>query len=304
MHPTLDLTYWNSLLLPDLKKEPHHIEGRLLSGTPHSVVIMEHYRQLAAAAGCLVGESRPVDRFVFGEGEPPERHLTKVNGLPYRPRTKPWPTDGEGRQLTFVCQFCFADSRDHLSDLPGDVLLVFMKTRRSVFTQGNVPAPPIYEDSLLFEWYPLGLEDLVQDPPTPLLDFPKCYAIRHRSLDYYDDETFTEFLLSPLPEAALPTHEFWRTGMLRGFTSWPQMKIGGIPFHYKRPDLLERPRFLGGFESVVAVLIPEFPACNELKSDALDEGISDESSFEIDHLLSLNFFLSDSGSADWMPEFT
>jgi hypothetical protein len=56
----------------------------ILCDSPISVVAVEHYRAKAAASGDL-GPSVPVDKFVFGKGEPPQRHLTKVNGLPYRP---------------------------------------------------------------------------------------------------------------------------------------------------------------------------------------------------------------------------
>lgn len=304
MHPTLDLAHWSSLILPDLQYGIENFEGLLFSESPYSIVIIERYRRLAADAGCRMGPSRPVDRLVFGEGESPERHLTKVNGLPYRPKTKPWPVDNDGRQLTFLFQFCFADSRDHITDLPGDVLLVFIGTRRSAFTGENVPAPTIYDDSLVFEWYPLGLEGLVDDPPSPLFIFPKCYAVRHRSLDYRDDAQVTEFLLHNIPEQSLPDHEFWRTATLRAFTSWPRMKIGGIPFHYDMPEIISRPRFLGGFCGVSGAMIPEYPRSNELKLDALSMGLSDSAFFEIEHLLCLNFFLNDAGSVEWVAEFT
>ncbi|NQT13137.1 MAG: DUF1963 domain-containing protein [Planctomycetes bacterium] len=71
------------------------------------------------------GPAVPVDVFVMATGEPRDRHVTKIGGLPYRPASKPWPKSQDRQPMTFLAQFCFADSKDLVGDLPGEVLLVF-----------------------------------------------------------------------------------------------------------------------------------------------------------------------------------
>lgn len=70
----------------------------------------------------------PTDMFLWGRGEAPDPRMTKIGGVPYLPRDTPWPQH-RGRPLTFVAQFGFHDSRDLVSKLPGDVLLVFAPDR-------------------------------------------------------------------------------------------------------------------------------------------------------------------------------
>ena len=134
-HPEFDLDHWRTTLMPDsrVQSEPSlpPLQDALFSDSPISVVIAEHYRRLAIAGGAALGPRLPVDRFVFGRGEPAERHLTKVNGLPYRPRSRPWPHDFTGRPMTFLAQLSFVDSSDHMNPLPGDVMLIFMRTMRA-----------------------------------------------------------------------------------------------------------------------------------------------------------------------------
>src|SRR5437879_1094826 len=82
------------------------------------------------------GPAVPVDLFIMADGEPADRHVTKIGGLPYRSGT-PWPTmrDGEppygsatprarmrdGEPLLFLAQFNFSDSKDLSGELPGDL---------------------------------------------------------------------------------------------------------------------------------------------------------------------------------------
>lgn len=96
-----------------------------------------------------------VDVFVMAEGEPADRHVTKVAGLPYRPRNIRWPRRDDGKPLTFLAQFCFVDSKDLVGDLPGDVLLVFTESEDQCC------------DTLYYEWYPLGISDLIQPAEFP-----------------------------------------------------------------------------------------------------------------------------------------
>ena len=59
--------------------------------SPIHLVALEDLRSQLAESG-LLGQGIPADVFAFALGEPAERHVTKVGGLPYRPAGEPWPT--------------------------------------------------------------------------------------------------------------------------------------------------------------------------------------------------------------------
>lgn len=65
------------------------------------------------------------DVFVWCQGEPANRALTKVGGLPYWPVNRDWPMDDS--PMRFVAQFNFSDSLDLLPELPGTILCVFCR---------------------------------------------------------------------------------------------------------------------------------------------------------------------------------
>jgi hypothetical protein len=108
------------------------------------------------------GPSVAVDLFIMAEGEPENRHATKIAGLPYRPAHLPWPIGEAGTPLLFLAQFNFVDSRDIVPDLPNDLLLVFVDG----------------DGELQFEWQPLGLDDLTDGSELPPQDVPTlpCYG--------------------------------------------------------------------------------------------------------------------------------
>jgi hypothetical protein len=104
----------------------------------------------------------PTDQIFFIAAEPADRSVTKVAGLPYRAAGLPWPRTDDGRPMTFLAQFCFAESRDLVGKLPGDLLLIFAEGR-----DAYLPDP--YDSSLRFEWHPLGVRDLVGAEAIPEL---------------------------------------------------------------------------------------------------------------------------------------
>ena len=131
--------------------------------------------------------------------------------LPYRPKNKPWPHDRCGVPLTFLAQFCFADSTDHVGDLPGSVLLVFI--RRVQLLDGGVSDycdPYLDDDSLQFEWYSLGLTELITIDQLPHItfEFPTCFGVRFRGLDYAETDRNLQQLMGVVPAEFLGTHEF------------------------------------------------------------------------------------------------
>ena len=85
----------------------------------------------------------PVDLFLWCRQSFPVGPTTRLGGVPYRPRDRPWPTNSDGVPHTFVCQFCFLDSIDVLGrKLPGDILTVMFENEEShwggnIFTEWN-----------------------------------------------------------------------------------------------------------------------------------------------------------------------
>jgi hypothetical protein len=120
------------------------------------------------------GVAVPVDVFIMAKGEPPDRHVTKLGGLPYRPADKPWPKQTDGKPMTFIGQICFADSKDLTGGLPGDVLLMF------------APSPVEVVESLVFEWYPLAMTNLMPAKKLPKQpwQFHPCYGYIYRAVNF------------------------------------------------------------------------------------------------------------------------
>lgn len=137
-----------------------------------------------------VGDTVPVDYVLFELGEPPERHHTKIGGLPYRPADKPWPVcegchdpayadvlPAAGTPMVFVGQIWFSQSRDLTPpDLPGDVLLLF--TEDDSFCNG-----------WRLEWYPLGLSNLttINESPDDIDEFVTCFGHVVRTTEPADE---------------------------------------------------------------------------------------------------------------------
>src|SRR5262245_4812542 len=122
---------------------------------PPTVAVNEQLRTEAVAGRSHLGKRLPTDVAVWARGEPRNRAITKVGGLPYRPSDAPWPSDGRGEPMRFIVQICFADSRDLVPPLPGDILLVF----------GDDDALVAEPERLVFEWWPLACESLVSEAP-------------------------------------------------------------------------------------------------------------------------------------------
>lgn len=111
------------------------------------------------------GLAVPVDVFIMGEGEPRDRHVTKIGGIPYRPAGQGWPVGNDGRPLQFLGQICFADSKDLTGSLPGDVLLLFAEDAKD---PGDIH----------FEWQALGLTEVLadRDVPDAASPFAPCHG--------------------------------------------------------------------------------------------------------------------------------
>jgi hypothetical protein len=163
--------------------------GGLITGPAH-IALLEQARDEAFAHEAGL-ERVPTDIFVWNRGEPTERAVTKVGGLPYRPAGKPWPVAKDGTPMTFVAQFCFADSRDLVPVLPGDVLLIFTVGVEYRYKNEIDYSPKLSnsydEDSeVAFEWVSLGDFPLTTQAEIPQTGWQiqPCYGTIYRTWDY------------------------------------------------------------------------------------------------------------------------
>ena len=170
--------------------------------------------------GITAPDAVPCDLFVWGIGEPPDRRLTRVGGMPWLPKAIPWPTFG-GKAATFLCQFDFRDSKDLTGQLagktlPGDLLLVFVAGEYSALT-GD-------ENELQFVWVSaeeteIHTDNDVPDPAHPF-EFVTAWGVRYRGEDVPSqwDKAYD------IPDEAA-SGRLWALPVLWG------TKIGGVPYH-------------------------------------------------------------------------
>ena len=139
---------------------------------PLPVAYREQVISQVRNAGGELGEPAPVDLCIWQFGDSPRRDVTKVGGVPYWPLKEPWPTSENGRPYTFVAQFCFADSRDILPSLPGDLLSILA-------TEDD------YSD-IECAWFEIGEGDLLDAQSLPTLQWTiqPCHAVLHRTAEY------------------------------------------------------------------------------------------------------------------------
>ena len=180
--------------------------GEMVAG-PRDIAVVEQLRDEALARhGRLSGEVVPTDVFVFGLGDAPMPEATKVGGLPYWPADRPWPSAPSGGPMTYIAQFCFADSRDIVPDLPGEVLVLFGDWEAYCDDEGT---------ALLGEWVSIGPRPLIAPGDLVATDWPHitpCYGQIHRTWDYAGDER-------PFDDYRCP----WLLESIEG------TKIGGLP---------------------------------------------------------------------------
>ena len=203
------------------------------------------------------GPSVPVDIFIMAEGEPADRHVTKVGGLPYRPAGAMWPKSQDGKPMYFVAQFNFSNSRDITGDLPGDLLLVFVA---DTF------------DSVIFEWQRPGIADLmtVEEIPTPLAGLDPCYGHIFRTVSYPQAKCKTSG--DPLCRGKDVWSDYW-------LPQYQAMQIGSAPFFIQGDPKLPG-RLLCTICSVGPDLDKHFPWINH--PEPLPE---QESSFDCNYLM-------------------
>jgi len=221
-----DLALWSSKLALTPEYLFAYASGAATS--PASLLSLIDFRERLKESG-YSGSTVPCDVFVLGEGEPQERDVTKVGGLPYRPASAAWPIAPDGTPYVFAFQFRVTESHDILPQIPGDVLLFFMKD----------PYIELGDDSFVhIEWQPLGLTDLVVPEKCLGEKWPYFYGygIRYRSLDFVDQEAVSkeyvrQWKLLGIEETG---GEYTNHLIALGATRYGGPKIGGLPPWFQR----------------------------------------------------------------------
>lgn len=86
-HKEFDLKYWQEKLAGQSYDQFYHWDSVV---GPRDVCQIEYLREKAQTQYPL-GEPAPADLFVFALGEPEDRSVTKIGGVPYRPADLSWP---------------------------------------------------------------------------------------------------------------------------------------------------------------------------------------------------------------------
>jgi len=246
------------------------------------------------------GPTIPVDIFTFGKGEGNDRMGTKVGGLPYRRKDTPWPVDECGQPYAFLAQFCFTDSEDLVGDLPGDVLLVFLRTSKSEWggkVRSFLTRSAVWETwdkSLIFEWQNEGLTNLIEKQDLacgPLnLQMPTCYGVRYRTTDYFDPIAAATKYLSP--ERLSEVDTFLTT---YGRFVWHMMKIGGTPVLLGEVTPACSGRFIAGFGGVILTPLTVYPWTNHSEPLPLERAAAEDNMLLLGDPGYLNIYLDDNG---------
>jgi hypothetical protein len=207
--------------LPRLPLEPERgrFSGKIVTSPCH-ICNNEHLRR-DAHDQFEWGPAVPVDIFVMADGEPTDRHVTKIGGLPYRPATMPWPTAEDGTAMSFLAQIDFSDSRDLVGELPGDVLLVF------------TPNDKKHVETLHFEWQPLDMKDLISFERVPEYSWHPypCYGHICRTVNYPKAQRKPELSANKYPLCR--GLEIWSSHHLLQYQA---TQIGFTPFFIQQGD--------------------------------------------------------------------
>jgi hypothetical protein len=157
-----------------------HLQAKLCGEqitNPYDLYAVEHLRD---KFGLRTGKAVATDTFVFGYGSPSRRWSTKVSGIPFWPRNRPWPASRGTNGFQFLAQFCFLDSRDLARALPGDILLLFVPA--DDFRWVDEPR------RIRFEWASMSEGPPIEHLPKGVKAYmdSEWYGVIHRTFDYPD----------------------------------------------------------------------------------------------------------------------
>ncbi len=149
------------------------------------VLVIEHEQARQSVLDRLTARCTPVDgsvptdAFFLDRGRAPDPIMTRVGGIPYWPKHRPWPVDSHGDPMVFVAQINFSDSHDLLDTLPGELLVIFREQRDDLHgfwlaaNLSDVVGPEDIPETVCInsiEQY--GVVQRLHDPPTG----PKPYS--------------------------------------------------------------------------------------------------------------------------------
>ena len=212
-HPIFDTQYWakkQKLLTAEISSFASIISP------VHAIL----YDKLLTAAAPMADERVPVDVFVFGLGAPKSPQLTKIGGVPFRPKDQAWPSR-DGVALNFIGQICFTDSFDIVSrdDCSGDVLLVFKDIGFSYY---------------YLEWQRSDLRgELCTKSEAEGTIFRECFGERWRTCDVITEPNATDNLVTQGLKIGgiVPDNDHGYTGRLLGsITSFSPVTDCDFPF--------------------------------------------------------------------------
>lgn len=211
-HPVLDVKHWDGVF--KLRRGQHPSPGWIDS--PGDLVLREQAIRRARTHGDL-GPKTSVDAFVWAESLGSDRRwLTRIGGVPWRPRKRAWPKDPDGVPLTFLGQIYFGDSKRLVPyELPGDVALIF-----GTASSGWVSI----DRGAALEWSTKELKDpcYISDVPwTGVLSF-EYDGVLHRTVQYTDWEKSEEV--------------FQKAGDKRGGSGVAAMQVTQIGSHAALPQ--------------------------------------------------------------------
>ncbi len=244
--------------------------------------------------------SVPTDVFLFSVGEPLDRTATKVGGLPYRPASKPWPTGDDRRPFTFLAQFNFTESLDLVNELPGDILLVFVR-ERLLSWPGDL-------EQMQFEWYRLETEPQLCDyAPPPDWKFAIAYGERFRTIDYIDPAAAAVFIeVLETIDVNLPSRLEFADSLCR----IEGMKIGGSPFwmpSIATNNIDLETAFPGTFLCSLSGIEPNwevpYPWLNHPEPISFDEACLPEMKLLFGDGGSINFSIDDNQQIHWILQY-
>jgi len=177
IHDRFDISQWKRMFTLSENIGGEHITS------PYDIVVIEAIRE-RVLKDQHVGATVLTDVCIFAKGEPANRAITKIGGLPYWPADKPWPCGVAGNPMTFVAQFNFADSLELTGQLPGDILVFFADAETGA-SDGYIE-----EGGAYFAWFQLDHQFKVIDHvPETGWQIDPCYAVLYRTVDYPEVES-------------------------------------------------------------------------------------------------------------------
>jgi hypothetical protein len=266
VHPKVDFEHWASVFPIEIfqktsgprqfstteKGSPLDLwkpSGEIITSPAHLCNVELVRKQYAQTKD--LGSPVPVDIFLWSVKAAEKPFLTKLGGVPHRETIKPWPKDTNDKPYTFVAQYCFADSKDIISNkIPGDVMLVFFKDANSVYDP----------EAIHVEWSSIELDSpmTADECPKPSFVVPQLSGHIHRTNEYpesrdvFEQEGHYQCYLFPTTQASkigretfFTQHDPRRPGdeLICTLNSvhpsqgkWPFIDLEALPNDWDQPD--------------------------------------------------------------------